>query len=80
MINESLGKNTKKNNLPEFLMCNEQPVHDKAEMCSVFNDFFVNIGPSLTNDLGNEIIDEETFSNIDFNPRTAFLNPITALK
>ena len=43
--------------------------------------FLINIRPSLTDNLHNNIdIDlsnDDIYSNIDFNPCTAFFNPIT---
>ena len=62
-------------------MCNDQAICDKKEICSVFNNFCINIGPSLIGNLDNNIdhdfSNDDIYSNIDFNPCTAFCNPIT---
>ena len=73
---KALGKSTSKHNMPDSVMCNDQAICEKKEICSVFNNFFINIGPSLTDNLDNKIdndfSNDDIYSNIDFNPCTAF--------
>ena len=63
--------------MPDFIVVNNCAIHDKTEICSSFNDYFINVGPNLTDNLNNDFINDDNFQNISFNECTAFLNPIT---
>ena len=60
----------------DLVMCNDQAIYDKKEICSVFYNFVINIGPILTDNLNynidNVFNNDDIYSNIDFNPCTAF--------
>ena len=53
LINTLLGKNNKPNNLGE-LSVNDNLVSDPKSMAEGLNDYFVNIGPTLAAEYGEE--------------------------
>ena len=50
-INDLLGKNNKDSEFPSHLIHNGKIVKDDAEIAECFNDFFINIGPTLAKEI-----------------------------
>ena len=77
VINESFGYTVKDRKTPNFVMCNNNAIYNKTEICSSFNDYFINVGPNLSKNLKSNSANDDIFSTIDFNSHTAFFDPIT---
>ena len=52
-INSQLGRNNKLNDVSSLLV-NENEILDSKSIAQVFNDYFINIGPKLAAEYGNE--------------------------
>ena len=52
-INSQLGRNNKLNNVSS-LSVNENEILDSKSLAEAFNDYFINIGPKLTAECGDE--------------------------
>ena len=75
LINILLGKNKKSNNISQ-LKCDDVVISDDTLKAEAFNDFFVNIGVNLANEIENDSLctnfsDDENYhsnyySNINF--------------
>ena len=50
-IAEVMSKSKIQNKLPTFFNINEKQITDKKELAEQFNNFFINIGPKLANEL-----------------------------
>ena len=46
-----MSKSKIQNKLPTFFNINEKQITDKKELAEQFNNFFINIGPKLANEL-----------------------------
>ena len=53
LINSQLGRNNKLNNVSS-LSVNENEILDSKSIAEVFNDYFINIGPKLAAECGDE--------------------------
>ena len=74
VINEAL-KSKNDTDPPKYIHKNNRKIDDPSDMAEVFNDFFVNIGPNLANNIPNTNTDFHKFLN-DPNPQSLFFNPI----
>ena len=63
LINNLLGKNTKKNNITELLI-DDIPTSDDRLIAETMNEYFVTIGSKLASEIGCDLPDE---TNSDFN-------------
>ena len=77
LINSSVGKSSSDKTMPDFIVNNDSAIYNKNEICSLFNEYFINIGPTLNNKQDTDPQCNDPCSNIDFNERTAFFKPIT---
>ena len=50
-IADVMSKSKVPNNLPNYFNINEKQITDKKKIAEKFNNFFINIGPKLTNEL-----------------------------
>lgn len=53
LINLQLGRNNKLNNMSS-LSVNENEILDSKSIAEAFNDYFINIGPKLAAECGDE--------------------------
>ena len=70
LLNEAMNSKLKENNFVSHFKCNDNEIYDKQEMANGFNDFFVNIGPELANN-----IDVLHYMN-DRNVKSMFLHDV----
>ena len=77
VINEVLRRGKKGNVDCEFVLKNNNKVYDKLDIANIFNDFYINVGPNLADEINAEKVDTEydTFlKNVDIS-QTMFIRP-----
>ena len=81
-INEVLLKAKKANDLPSYLMIENEKIENNLEIATKFNDFFVNIGPTLSEKIKspNKSFTSYLKQKISFTFRFATLTPEEVLK
>ena len=75
-INKAMGKDNKQNSI-ESVNVNNNEVVDNFEIAQAFNDYFVNIGSSLTKDLESNTLNNDFVQYLNRNSTRAFFKPIT---
>ena len=50
-LNEVMNRQMKERNFVSHFKCNDNTIYDKQEIANGFNDFFVNTGPELANNI-----------------------------
>ena len=74
IINSMLGTGSRKNALPSSVKCNDKSVTGQDAICSAFNQYFIDIGPTLASTC--KLSGDHT-SNIKRNNLCAFFKPCT---
>ena len=76
-INELLNKTKTRSKLPtSFSVNNEEQVDEPKQIANKFNDYFVNVGPSLAKKFDQDENDHREYLNGNF-PNSMFLSHIT---
>lgn len=75
VINSVLHKGKPKSNIPNYITKNNVDIYGKKEIANEFNDFFIDIGPRLAQNIPIQNIDEGIIPN---NINSIFLNPVQA--
>ena len=58
----------KENNVVSHFKCNDNEIYNKRDIANGFNDFFVNIGPELANNIvpeNNDVLQYMNDRNVD---------------
>ena len=75
IINQAMGKNNKRDKLPQTFRINDENVSDRHKLADSFNDFFSNIGHNISQNIPNS---KNEFA--DYLPQNAlnsiFLEPV----
>ena len=71
LINELLGKNNKANNIAQLKIDNTI-ITDGRMIAESFNDYFVNIGAKLANEIENNTLDPVLSHNVITRPDIQF--------
>ena len=51
VLNQCINKNRNKPSLPKYFTANNVEIHDKLEIATGFDNFFVNVGPNLAKNI-----------------------------
>lgn len=78
VINQALNKSTNSES-PQNITMGDRKIDDPTDMAEVFNDFFVNIGPNLAENIPNSNAKFHSFLK-DNNPHSLFFEPITEVE
>ena len=71
LINELLGKNNRANNVAQ-LKTDDIIITNDRKIAESFNDYFVNIGAKLANEIENNLLDSNSSENNFFRPDIQF--------
>ena len=73
LLNDAMNRKIKENNFVSHFKCNDNEIYDKQEIANGFNDFFINIGP----DLANNIVCQENNDVLQYmNVNSMFLHDV----
>ena len=61
VLNQCMGKNKSRSSLPKCFKVNNVEINDSEEIANGFNNFFVNVGPSLAENIPKS--DEDSFKD-----------------
>ena len=79
LINQTIGNKPKQSKIDK-LVVNNQSITDNNKLANEFNEFFVNIGPSLSNEIKNKHSKHDKSRNhmryLKRNYKSAFFNSI----
>ena len=73
IINDMRNKNKCKSSFPAAFTCNDTEISDPMVIANKFNDFFVNIGPTLANNINITTKSADSYLQGSL-PQTIFLN------
>ena len=73
IINGILHTKNNKSPIPDALKFGSNIIHDPKQIANAFNDFFVNVGPTLASNIHSNTTAEQYLN--DANPTTLFMTP-----
>jgi exonuclease III len=78
-INTLLNRNNEKSNFPEFFLHNDNHVTNPQNIANEFNNFYVNLGPQLAQNIPQNQANPEPINSINI-PHSFFFTPVTPVE
>ena len=82
VLNDLTGRGKRKSTLCDYIVRNKVKIYDENEIANTFNDFYINIGPKLANDIdcsNVQIKFDDYIKGID-KGKTMFVSPTTEVE